>query len=85
MGVLSRYMLKKGKDHWKTIKRVFRYLQGTSSYGLCYQVRLGLDRVLDIHGLVDVYWVGYMDHKISTSGYVFRLFGAINWMRKDRM
>ena len=38
MGVLSRYM-SKTEDHWKTINRVFRYLCGTTSYGLFYQGR----------------------------------------------
>jgi hypothetical protein len=37
VGVLSRYMSKPGKEHWTIVKRVFRYLCGTSSYGLCYQ------------------------------------------------
>ena len=37
MGVLSRFMSKPGKDHWTTAKRVFRYLRGTSDYGLCYK------------------------------------------------
>jgi hypothetical protein len=27
VGVLSRYMSKPGKEHWTTIKRVFRYLR----------------------------------------------------------
>ena len=53
VGVLRKYMSKLGKDHWTIVKRVFRYLCGTASYGLCYQGRLGLDRVLDIHGFVD--------------------------------
>ena len=30
MGVLSRHMSKLEKEHWTTIKRVFKYLQGTS-------------------------------------------------------
>jgi len=55
VGVLSRFMLKLGKEHWTAVKRVFRYLCGTSDYGLCYQGRPGLDRVLDIHGFVDAY------------------------------
>jgi len=54
VGVLSRFMSKPRKEHWTTVKWVFRYLRGTSDYGLCYQGRLGLDRVLDIHGFVDV-------------------------------
>ena len=39
--------------------------------------------MLDIHGYVDAYWARDMDHRRSTSGYVFNLFGGeINWMRK---
>jgi hypothetical protein len=86
VGVLSRYMSKPRKEHWTTVKRVFRYLRGTASYGLCYQGRPGLDRVLDIHGFVDAYWAGDLEHRISTSGYVFNLFGgAINWMSKRQV
>jgi len=39
MGVLRRFMSKLGKEHWTTVKQVFRYLRGTSDYGLCYQGR----------------------------------------------
>jgi hypothetical protein len=61
-------------------------LCGTSSYGLCYQGRLGLDRVLDIHGLFDADWVGDLDHERYTSGYVFNLFGGeISWMIKRQV
>ena len=61
VGVLSRFMSKPGKEHWTPVKWVFRYLRGTSDYGLCYQGRQGLDRVLDIHGFVDADWVGDLD------------------------
>jgi hypothetical protein len=65
---------------------VFRYLCGTYSYGLCYHGRLGLDRVLKIHGFVDADWAGDLDHRISTSRYVLNLFGgAINWVRKRQV
>jgi hypothetical protein len=53
VGVLRKYMSNPGKDHWTSVKRVFRYFCGTTSYGFCYQGRPGLDRVLDIHGFVD--------------------------------
>ena len=85
VGVLSRFMSKLGKEHWTTVKRVFRYLHGTSDYGLCYQGRPRLDRVLDIHGFFDADWVGDMDQRRSTSGYVFNLFGgAVSWMSKKQ-
>jgi hypothetical protein len=50
MGVLRRYMSKPGKEHWTTVKRVFRYFCGTTSYGFLYQGIPQLDKVLDIHG-----------------------------------
>eukprot|EP00253_Pinus_taeda_P025453 PITA_25453 len=53
VGVLSRFISKLGKEHWMAVKQVFRYLCVTSNYGLCYQGRPRLDRVLDIHGFVD--------------------------------
>ena len=31
VGVLRRYMVTPGKEHWKTVKRVFRYLHGMTN------------------------------------------------------
>ena len=65
------------------MKKVFKYLCGNSDYGLCYQGRPRLDRVLDIRRFVDADWVGDLDQRISTSGYMFSLFrGAVSWMSK---
>ena len=36
VGLLSMFMSKPRKEHWTTMKRVFRYLCGTSDYGFCY-------------------------------------------------
>ena len=58
-------MSKSGKEHWTTVKRVFRYLRGTSRYGLCYQGKPRLNRVLDIHGFVDVDWAGDLDEDLQ--------------------
>ena len=53
VGVLSGFISKPGKEHWTIVKWVFRYLCGTSDYGMCYQGRLGFDRFLDIYGFLD--------------------------------
>ena len=83
VGLLSRFMSNPGKEHWTAVKRVFRYLRGTSDYGLCYQGRTGLEIMLDIRGFVDADWAGDLDQRRSTSGYVFSLFGgAVSWMSK---
>jgi hypothetical protein len=55
VGVFSRYMSKPRKEHWTTVKKVFKYLRGTTNYGLCYQGRLGLDRVVEIHAFFYAY------------------------------
>jgi len=34
LGFLSRYMSKPKKDPWETLKRVFRYFRGTTTYRL---------------------------------------------------
>ena len=47
--VLSRYISKPGKEHWTAIKRVFRYLRGTTDYAIYYQGRPGPDRVINVH------------------------------------
>eukprot|EP00253_Pinus_taeda_P036689 PITA_36689 len=85
MGVLSKFMSKPGKENWIAVKEVFRYLRGTSDYGLCYKGRPGLDKLLDIHEFVDANCAGDLDQRRSTSGYVFNLFGgAISWMSKKQ-
>ena len=79
-------MSKMGKEHWTVVKRVFRYLYGTTDHATCYQGRDGPDKVLDVHGFVDVDWAGDLDHRRSTTGYVFNLFGGvINWMSKKHV
>ena len=79
-------MSKLGKEHWTVVKRVFRYLHGTASYGFCYEARPGLDRVVDIHGFLDADWARDLDNRKSTSGYVFNLFGGtISWMSKRQV
>jgi hypothetical protein len=61
MGVLRRYTSTPRKEHWTTVKRVFRYLCGTKYYVIYYQGKPKTDRVVNVHGFVDVNWVGDLD------------------------
>ena len=36
VGLVSRYQSNLGQKHWMTVKRILRYLKGTSDYILCY-------------------------------------------------
>ena len=61
-------------------------MRGTTDYAIYNQGRPGPDRVINVHGFVDADWAGDLDHRISTIGYVFNLFGgAISWMRKRQV
>ena len=34
--VVSRYMTNPSEEHWKTVKRILRYIRGSSNVALCY-------------------------------------------------
>ena len=36
VGVLRRYMISPGKEHWEAVKYIIRYLRGTSTHALCF-------------------------------------------------
>ncbi|XP_071714330.1 secreted RxLR effector protein 161-like [Rutidosis leptorrhynchoides] len=37
VSMVSRYQSNPGLTHWKAVKRILRYLKGTSHYSLCYE------------------------------------------------
>ena len=79
IGVLSRFLENPGQVHWEAVKRVFRYLKLTVSWGLKFTKQSSL--VLD--GYVDADWGGCPDTRRSTGAYIFRLGGtAISWASK---
>jgi len=71
-GVLGRYQKNLGLDHWKAVKKVLRYLQGTKNYMLTY----GKSDNLVVVGYSDADFAGCVDDKKSTSGYIFTLAGG---------
>ena len=80
VGVLTRYMLTPGKEHWTTVKRVFKYLCGTKDYAIFYKGKpAGDSGKLDVQGFVDAKWVGDMDRRRSTSGCVQNVRWS-NWL-----
>jgi hypothetical protein len=83
LGVLIRYMLTHGKEHWNLLKRVLRYLCGTKYHAICYQGKPEIDREVNVHGFVNANLARDLDRRRSTNGYVFNMFGGeINWMSK---
>ena len=74
--MLGRYQSNLRIDHWKAIKKVLCYLQGTNDYMLTYQYC----DLLELIGYCDLDFMGCVDTLKSTFGYIF-LFakGAIFW------
>ena len=66
--VVSRYMNNPGKENWKVVHWILRYLRGTTSHALCFE---GSDIVLQ--GYVDANMEGDKHDKRITIGYFFFL------------
>ena len=64
VGMLGRYQSNPGIDHWKAVKKVLRYLQGTKDYMLSYRRTDNLE----IIGYSDSDYAGCKDTRKSTSG-----------------
>ncbi|KAK3118926.1 hypothetical protein QOZ80_9BG0710700 [Eleusine coracana subsp. coracana] len=74
MGSLQYAQSNQGPEHWKLIKKVLRYLQGTKGLMLVYR----RSDSLQVVGYSDLDFA--TDNTKSTSGYVFTLAGgAISW------
>ena len=71
IGLLSRFQSNLGTEHWKLVKKVLRYLQGTKSLMMTYR----RSDSLHIVGYSDSGYAG--DDRKSTSGYVFTLVGEL--------
>ena len=66
-----------GED-WIAVKRILRYIRGTSYVALCYG-----GSEFTVRGYVDSNFAGDLDKKKSTTGYVFTLAGgAVSWVSK---
>ena len=79
VGLVSWFQSNPGQKHWMEVKRILRYLKGTSDYMLCYQGKKDLRLI----GYSDADWGGDVDQCKSTSGYAFLLNdSAILWSSK---
>lgn len=71
VNVVSRFMAQPRREHWKAIKQIFRYLNGSMSYDLMYKGSKGDSN--DLQGYIDSDFIGSLDRKMSFTGYVFML------------
>src|ERR1700710_1370740 len=81
VGLVARFQSNPGLDHWQAVKRIMRYLKGTSHYSLCYHG----DGSSKIYGFSDADLAGDPDGSRSTFGFAFKLAnGLISWRSKKQ-
>ena len=64
VGIMEKFQVDPREYHYAAVKRIFKYLKGTSNYGIQYD--RGNDFTLCTY--TDVDWAGDMDDRKSTSG-----------------
>ena len=75
---LSSFVESPGEVHWKSDKRILRYLRETMNQTLTFREIQNLDLL----NFSDADWAGNIDNRRSTSGFCFKLSessGAVSW------
>ncbi|XP_048235722.1 uncharacterized mitochondrial protein AtMg00810-like [Ricinus communis] len=81
VSLICRYMENLKEMNLQAAKRIFRYLQGTSDYGILYKK----GEKSDLIGFTNSDYTGDQDDRKSTSSYVFKLWsGVISWSSRKQ-
>eukprot|EP00253_Pinus_taeda_P007479 PITA_07479 len=81
VSLISRFMERPKETHWQAAKRILRYVNGMKGFGILYSS----SENFMLTGYTDSDWVGSVDDRKSTSGYVFHMgSGAISWASKKQ-
>ena len=79
---VARFCSKPTKSHWVAVKRIFRYLKGTTHLGLLYSKHAETEALT---GYSDADWAGDRNDYKSTTGYLFQIGGtAVTWKSKKQ-
>ncbi|GKE11009.1 hypothetical protein Tco_1414560, partial [Tanacetum coccineum] len=81
VGLVSRFMHCPSKQHYGVAKRILRYIDGTTTYGIWYVRKEKFELV----GYCDSDWAGAKDDMKSTSGNCFMFgSGVVTWASKNQ-
>ena len=78
VGIVNRFMVNPGKEHWEAVKWIFRYLRGSSKLCLSF----GSSKPV-LKGYTNADMAGDLDGRKSTSRFLFTFVGgAVSWQSK---
>jgi hypothetical protein len=81
VSLISRFVETLKSTHWQARKRILKYIARTPYFGIRYTSNLNFERI----GYTDSDFVGSIDDRKNTSGYVFSLrSGAVAWASKKQ-
>jgi len=81
VSLINRFMANPTETHWFAAKRILRYLKGATKFGIFYKK----GENTKIIAYTDSDFVGDIDDRKSTSGFVFSLgTGAVSWSSKKQ-
>ena len=81
VSLISKFMETPKDTHWSVGKRILRYIAGTRDYGIMYARK----EKKELIGYTDSDFLGSLDDRKSTSGYVFHLGSrVIAWTSKKQ-
>ena len=80
---VANFCANPSKQHWTAVKRILRYLKGTTGLGLLSLY--SKDGSKDCVGYSDADWAGDIDDQKLTSGYLFQIcVAAVSWRSKKQ-
>lgn len=84
VNAVSQHSVNPQKVHWNAVKRILKYLKGTTSYGILFDAESKFNRV---ESFSDADYASNVENRHSITGYILKLGGSpITWSsRKQRM
>nr|XP_043638341.1 secreted RxLR effector protein 161-like [Erigeron canadensis] len=81
VSMVSRFMHSPSKTHQGAVRRILRYVRGSTDFGLWYPK----SKDVTLSGFSDSDWASSLDDHKSLSAYVFSIGGtAISWSSKQQ-
>jgi len=83
---VAQFAQNPGENHWRAVKRILRYLRGTSHYGLAFGGSSGNSKsMFAITSFADADWAGCKESRRSTTGSVIQIGESIvDWSCKKQ-